>query len=220
MGLTWMALMAVIVACNIRYELAWPVRLLLSCFQGVLGMLLAFCTHGLMHGSIFRSKTLTRIFSYPGFFMFCISPELWFVWHNRVHHSYTNHPEGLDPDMAGNWSYLTTKRHGALIVDLLPGGSIFSFVFVLFAFNALAAFVTWVHSREKPELYRGINRRIVVIETFAFYALWIVFLAALGPKLAFFLLILPLLLTNLLSMNLAALPHGIRPMSPVNHPLR
>jgi fatty acid desaturase len=218
-GVTWMALIAVLVVINLRYDLVWPLRLLISCVMGVLGMLLAFFNHGLMHGSIFKTKTMTRIFSYPGFFMFCISPELWFIWHNRVHHSYPNHPDGLDPDMAGNWSYLKTKRHGSFIVDLLPGGSVLSFLFLMFSFNALAAFVTWIHSCEKPELYRGVNRKIVLIETFTYYALWVAALVALGPKLGFFVLVLPVMLANWLTMNLAALPHGIRPMSPVNHPL-
>jgi fatty acid desaturase len=176
--------------------------------------LLCFFNHELLHGSVLRSKKIARVLAYPGFFIFCISPELWRVWHNELHHRHTNQLDGLDPDLAGDWPRMKQKRHGTLMVDALPGsGHPLSFIFIFFLFSLQAANVLWLRSRERPELYRGMNRRRVVLETLAFYLAWIVLLASLPLSKSIFLLLIPLATANWIVFNYVGLPHGMRPLS-------
>lgn len=79
----------------------WPIYLLwlylpIALAMGNSIMVLAFSSHGLMHGTVIRNTRITQLMSLLGFTMIWMPPTLWKSLHNRVHHNQTN---GLgDPD--------------------------------------------------------------------------------------------------------------------------
>src|SRR5882724_7314487 len=52
----------------------------------------------LLNGGVVRGRAAIRVVGWLGFLPFCISPQLWMGWHNRVHHNHCGQP-GVDPDM-------------------------------------------------------------------------------------------------------------------------
>lgn len=216
----WYALIGALAWINLTQELSVALRLLSSLIIGLAFSALAFFNHELLHGSVVRSRRLAHGISYPGFFMISLSPELWKTWHNHLHHFNTNQLGGLDPDLAGDWPRLQQRKIGRLVLKLLPGsghwGSLF---FMFFAFSAQAANVTWIRSRELPELYRPMSRRRVVIETLTYYAIWLSLFIALPLDQFFFLLLIPMMITNAVIINYVGVPHNMRPLSQENLPL-
>jgi len=58
---------------------------------------LTFLAHETLHGAVVRHPLLRHLVGWLGFSHFFVSPRLWVSWHNRIHHSHTQHP-GADPD--------------------------------------------------------------------------------------------------------------------------
>lgn len=216
----WYALIGALAWVNLTRELPLLARAASSLVIGLAFSSMAFFNHELLHGSVVKSRRLAHWLSYPGFFMLALSPELWKTWHNHLHHFNTNQMGGRDPDLAGDWPRLRERKIGRLVLKLLPGsGHPGSFVFMFLAFTAQCLNVTWIRSRELPELYRTMDRRRVVIETLAYYAVWLALIIALPFPQFVTLLLVPLFITNAVIINYVGVPHNMRPLSQENLPL-
>lgn len=223
-GIALMAVIGGIIALNLQVastgnELDWPVKLASSLILGIAFSSLAFFNHELLHGSMVKSMTLMRILAYPGFFILAMSPELWRVWHNQLHHFNTNQTGGADPDLAGDWGRLKERKIGRFVVKLLPGGTIFSVLFSCVAFSLQCVNVAWVRSLERPKLYAGMSRLRVNLETFSYYAMWAAIAVLLPFQQFFYLFLIPLFITNAVIINFVGVPHNMRPLSMENQPL-
>jgi fatty acid desaturase len=219
-GALWIVVAAGIAYANTRYELSIPLRVLSSLGIGLSLSILTFFNHELLHGSIVRSPRLAHLLAYPGFFVFALSPEIWKAWHNQLHHFNTNRTGGLDPDLAGDWNRLKNRKIGPTLVKLLPGsGHPASYLFNTIVFTAQCANVTWLRSREAPELYRSMNRTRAYAETLAYYAIWLALLFVLPFGQSLFLLIIPAAIVNVVVFNYVGLPHNMRPLAHRNDPL-
>src|SRR5262245_10892490 len=84
----------------IAYELPWyamaAIALVIGNNYGA-GMLLG---HECLHGSVVRQRWLQDLLGYLGLGPLVMSPTLWRVWHNIIHHGKTNNPM-LDTDHFG-----------------------------------------------------------------------------------------------------------------------
>jgi fatty acid desaturase len=111
--LAWLPLhVAVIVVGTLaiaRGWTPWPVIPLLSFVIGLSFAALMFLGHETLHGGVIRGRYswLKPIVGWIAFAPFTVSPQLWVVWHNRVHHANTQRI-AADPDM-----YPTLETHPA-----------------------------------------------------------------------------------------------------------
>src|SRR5262245_50864536 len=79
------------------YSPPWYVCALLSVVIGAAYGTLAFLSHEVSHGSVYRHKVLKDSVTSLGFLIFGFTARLWMVWHNKIHHTQANLPD-LDPD--------------------------------------------------------------------------------------------------------------------------
>src|SRR6266853_1796863 len=87
----------------VRAPIPWYVSIWASLMLGAAYGSLMFFGHEISHGATVRSRWLQDILLYPAFSIFIMSPHVWRVWHQRVHHAFTN-MEGRDPDNFGTLS--------------------------------------------------------------------------------------------------------------------
>src|SRR3954470_14591355 len=89
----------------------WPVASLVigGCMAGV-----TFVGHEALHGGVVRGRAMIRVVGWLGFLPFCISPQLWMAWHNRVHHNHCGQP-GIDPDMYPTIADYRSERRARII---------------------------------------------------------------------------------------------------------
>src|SRR3954469_12105055 len=92
---------------------AWPVvSLVIGCsMAGV-----TFVAREALHGGVVRGRALIRVIGWLGFLPFCISPQLWMAWHNRVHHNHCGKP-GVDPDMYPLLEEYRSRRRARIMAD-------------------------------------------------------------------------------------------------------
>src|SRR5262249_45809338 len=92
---------------------AWPVVSLVigCCMAGV-----ALRAHEALHGGVVRGRAMIRLIGWLGFLPFCISPQLWMGWHNRVHHNHCGQP-GVDPDMYPTLAEYRATRRARVMAD-------------------------------------------------------------------------------------------------------
>lgn len=84
-----------------RHLHGWPTYILflfipLAVIMGNSVTVLLFGSHDLMHGSVLRNPSFTRLIALLGLTMLWMPPTLWKAVHNKVHHNHTN--SRADPD--------------------------------------------------------------------------------------------------------------------------
>src|SRR5512138_1827704 len=94
---------AVIAIATVAVTLSWipwPLVPVLSLGIGLSFAGLMFLGHETLHGGVVRGRLswLKPVVGAIAFAPFLLSQQLWIVWHNRVHHAYTQRV-GADPDM-------------------------------------------------------------------------------------------------------------------------
>jgi fatty acid desaturase len=152
------------------------------------------------------------------FLPFTISPRLWVVWHNRVHHGHTAE-DGVDPDAYP--SLAEYRRRPVLrLLDRFalghghPAGAVS--LLVGLTGQSLQALRTVGGDR------RYMTRRehaLAIGETLAAAACWIAVGLTLGPRTLLFAWLLPLLVGNAVVMSYILTNHGLSPYTEVNDPL-
>ena len=81
-------------------SLPLPALLALSLLIGLAFGGLMFLGHETMHGALIqgRRRWVRSLVGAACFAPLVVSPRLWAIWHNRMHHANANHL-GVDPDM-------------------------------------------------------------------------------------------------------------------------
>ncbi|HTO00403.1 MAG TPA: fatty acid desaturase, partial [Microthrixaceae bacterium] len=90
-------------ATIILVQPAWYFCVLLGLVMGHCFAAMGFLGHEVLHGSVVKSKKLQYFLGYLGFGPMLVSPSLWRVWHNQIHHGKTN-MGNADPDSFGTVS--------------------------------------------------------------------------------------------------------------------
>lgn len=178
---------------------------------------LTFVGHELLHGAITGGKRRQHALGWLTFLPFTLSPRLWKVWHNRVHHSTTNFED--DPD-----AYPTLERYQAeprarFSVDMFSlGGRRWRGVLSLLMGFTVQSAHQLVLARSRGTLPPG-ERRRAVAETAAGVALWLALAVAIGIVPFFFAYILPLAVANMIVMAFIITNHSLSPRIEVDDPL-
>ena len=177
---------------------------------GNLYVSLFFFGHEAGHGAATRSRHLQSLLMYAGFWIFCLSPHLWRVWHNRVHHGYTNRA-GYDPDNFGDVQSYVRFPATNFLLKVGPGsGHWLSLIYFPTWFTALAQGVLWIKSRRMAG-FGQLNRVRAAIDSALMAASW----AALGVRVGIWrsllVIVLPMMTANAIAMAYISTNHLLRP---------
>jgi fatty acid desaturase len=183
----------------------------LSFLCGFLYASLFFLGHEAGHGSILRSGLGQYLLMSIAFIVFLLSPTLWCVWHNKVHHAHTN-IETHDPDNFGTLPHYMTYKPARIIASLTPGSmNWLSILYLPIWFTAHAQFVLWIQSH-RCRGFASLNRRRAISESLLMTAFWILLGWELGPWLALTVIVIPMMIANTIIMSYIATNHLLRPL--------
>jgi fatty acid desaturase len=193
--------------------LPWYVALLGSLLLGNLYGSLMFLGHEIGHGATVRSQRLQDLCLYLAGAVFCLSPHLWRVWHNQVHHPHTNVAR-RDPDTFGTleeFAHATPRTR--FFVKFAPGsGHWLSALYLVSFFTVQAQGVLWRRSRSLPGFGR-LRRRRAALDSALMAALWVLVCVLAGPRGALFVVLLPMLAANAVVMAYVSTNHMLRPLT-------
>lgn len=193
---------------------AIPLALLIG--HGFAGM--AFVGHEALHGSIVRGRRARHVVGWLAFAPFMISPRLWVVWHNEVHHEHAGDP-AIDPD-----AYPTLDRYrrsrAVRILDRLSLGVRRPFGVASLLFGLTVQSLHCLFSVGGQRRYMSRRAQALAIgETLAAAAGWAVLAAVIGFVPFVFAWVVPLLVANAVVMAYILTNHSLSPHSEVNDPL-
>jgi fatty acid desaturase len=193
----------------------WPVvALVIGCsMAGV-----TFVAHEALHGGVVRGRVLIRLIGWLGFLPFCISPQLWMAWHNRVHHNHCGHV-GIDPDMYPTLEEYRTHRRSRVMADYFGLGRrrLRGIASLLFGLTGQSVQIM-INARRTGILPRHLHRRAIV-EAMMAVAVWATVAAVVGGTAFVFIYVLPLIVANSIVMMFILTNHNLSPLSTVNDPL-
>jgi len=193
----------------------WPVVSVVigACMAGV-----TFVAHEALHGGVVRGRGLIRLVGWLGFLPFCISPQLWMAWHNRVHHNHCGQP-GIDPDMYPTLTEYQTQRRARVMADYFGLGRrrIAGAASLLFGLTGQSLQVM-LQARGTDLLTPPLRRR-AIIESLTGVAVWAAVASLVGASAFVFVYVLPLIVANTVVMTFIVTNHNLSPLLPVNDPL-
>jgi fatty acid desaturase len=145
------------------------------------------------------------------FAIFLLSPTLWRVWHNHVHHAHTN-SEVYDPDNFGTLSRCRLSRWVRFAAAVTLGeGNWLRLLCVPLWFSAHVQVVLWAQSRACLGFER-LNRNRAIAETLGLVAFWMALCCSFGLDFTLLVVVLPMLVANTIIMSYVATNHLLRPL--------
>jgi fatty acid desaturase len=191
-----------------------PLAILLGNNYGA-GVLLA---HECLHGSVVQRRWLQTGLAYVGFAPLIMSPTLWRLWHNQIHHGKTNNPM-LDPDHFGTLRRYEQMKSTRFVNRLAPGSkSPLSYAFMFYWLSFHTQVVLWISSRHLPA-FRELSRKRAYAETAAFTLILSAIAWAAGLAKAPFVVFIPFLIGNFVVMMYLSTNHFMRPLTITNDAL-
>lgn len=193
----------------------WPlVSLAIGCCLGGV----TFLGHEALHGAVVHGKIAIRIVGWFGFLPFCVSPQLWQGWHNRIHHNNTG-KAGVDPDMYPTLHEYQTQPSARIMADHFGVGRrrLMGFLSVFMGFTGQSIQML-VKAQERGVLNARLHRRAVA-ESLLGVAFWATVAVLVGPLAFVFVYLLPLIVANAIVMAFIVTNHNLSPLTPVNDPL-
>jgi fatty acid desaturase len=174
---------------------------------------LMFFGHEVAHGATVRSQRLQDAVLWASCAIFVVSAHLWRHWHNRLHHGRTNVPNA-DPD---RYDLVEDLARSPAVVRWLttrfaPGSGRWLSAFYLFVtFTVQGQVVLWSYSRRHRS--GGFRWARALGETGVVAAFWVGLALAIGPRGAFLVIVLPMLLANAIVMAYITTNHMLRPLT-------
>jgi fatty acid desaturase len=199
--------------------LRWPLVPLLSIVIGMSFAGLLVLGHETLHGAIVRGRWrwAQPIVGWICFAPFAVSPQLWVVWHNRVHHAHTNELD-VDPDMYPSLArYLANPRtrwvtdNFALGVRRKRGVLSLLLGFLVQSKDMLRI------GRSKLGMTKREHRRALV-ETVLAVALSVALGVIIGLVPFLFGFVIPLVVADVIVMAFILTNHGLSPATDINDP--
>lgn len=216
-------ILATIICCTwfiVQWSPPWYIAVPISLAVGNVYGMLAFLAHEALHGSIFRSGHAQNVIGYLGFTIFFISPCLWRVWHNMVHHGFTNQGN-RDPDSFGTMNRFQRAPSTRFVAKLAPGSRHWpSYFFLFYWFTFHSQMVLWLQSKySKAFVLFKFNRRQAIMDSFLMIGFWVAVAIWAGPKGSLYAVFIPMIVANFILMSYIATNHFLRPQSRENEPL-
>ena len=207
------ASMTLVVVAQPRWY--WSLGLALVIGQCLAAM--GFLAHEALHGSMVSSPKLQTLLGYLGFGPVGVSPALWRVWHNQVHHAKTN-MGNADPDSFGTLSRYQKMPSTRFVARLAPGSRHWtSAFFFAYWFTFHGQVVLWIQSKYMRS-FTNLNRRRAKLDTLVAVVFWVI-IASLAGWRSLYVIVVPLAIANATVMSYIATNHFMRPQTEANDPL-
>jgi len=196
----------------------WPLWPLVSLAIGGSMGGVTFVAHEALHGGVVRGRMAIRVIGWLGFLPFCISPQLWMAWHNRVHHNHCGQPS-IDPDMYPTLTKYQASRRSRVMADYFGLGRrrFRGIASLLFGLTGQSLQVM-LSARRTGMLTPHLHRRAIV-EAVMGVAVWAAVASLVGATAFVFVYVLPLMVANAVVMTFIVTNHNLSPFAPVNDPL-
>jgi fatty acid desaturase len=179
---------------------------------------LAFVAHETLHGAVVRGRLARHVVGWIGFLPFWVSPRLWVVWHNRVHHGHTMEP-GVDPDAYPSLTEFRQSRVIRLVDQLSLGkGHLIGVSSLILGFTVQSIHLLFQIGGDR-KLMSAREQALTVAESLAGAAIWVGLALWLGPLVAIFGIAVPLVVGNAIVMAYILTNHSLSPYTEVNDPL-
>ncbi|MBI4292371.1 MAG: acyl-CoA desaturase [Betaproteobacteria bacterium] len=184
---------------------------LLSVLCGAAYGSLVLIGHEAAHGAVVRSRTLQELLMWGAFAIFMLSPALWRVWHNRVHHQHTNRAAD-DPD---NFDSVDSYHESAVVrfvAAMTPGsGRWLSLLYLPISAALVPQLILWRQSR-RCQGFESLNRRRAAAESAAMAAFWCWLAFQLGLWSSLLVIVIPMLVASTIVMSYTATNHFLNPL--------
>ena len=196
----------------------WPIEVLLSIVIGLSFGGLMFLGHEVMHGAVVRGRRARSLVGAICFAPLCLSPRLWSVWHNRVHHANTNRI-GADPDMYPTLADYHANAGARFAADNFAlGGKRWRGVLCLVAGFTGQSSQILISARSRLQISAR-DHRIAWLQTGLLVAGWIALAFVIGAGAFVLAFLVPMVIANILVMSFILTNHGLSPGNDDNDPL-
>ncbi|RKH14552.1 fatty acid desaturase [Corallococcus sp. CA053C] len=187
--------------------------LLIALVLGQLITAVGLAAHEALHHSVFHSRAMENLIGWVGFAPFLVTPGNWRAWHVQAHHSAAN-VLVRDPDVLPRRTDWHTQVFAKLFHAISPGsGSWLSFISFSVFFTAQGQAFLWHHCRLPAFQHVHFHRMRERVLTLLVAAGWGALGWVLGPRAAFYALVLPLFIGNISLMIYIATNHWLLPAS-------
>ena len=222
--LWWLPVHALVVVTGTialaRGWLPWPTAVATSLLIGFAFAGLMFLGHETMHGAVLHGRW-RRAKSLVGFLCFAplaVSPRLWSLWHNRMHHGNSNRLD-VDPDMYPSLDRYRKSRGVRFATDNFAlGGRRWRGVLCLLIGFSVQSVHVLLAARTQLRMPKRDHRRAVG-ETIFSVACWIAVAIAIGAGPFLLAFALPVVVANVVVMAFILTNHGLSPATEDNDPL-
>ena len=181
---------------------------------------LMFLGHETMHGAVLRGR-FARAKTLVGALCFApllLSPRLWSVWHNRVHHANGNRLD-VDPDMYPSLAVYRQSGVVRFVTDnfAIGGRRWRGLLSLCFGFSGQSLQLL-LAARSRLQMSARDHRRALA-EAGVVAAGWAALAIAIGPVAFVFAYLIPLVIANVVVMSFIVTNHGLSPATDTNDPL-
>jgi fatty acid desaturase len=216
--LWWFPLHAAIIAACVGMILrvdAIAVRLPAALVLGHSLAVLGFLGHEILHGTVVRNRMLLTVFGGACIVHWGITPSLWIARHNRLHHRHTNDPFD-DPDCFGDEAMYQRSAVVRFLSGFAPGsGTLRSAGFLFFWFTFSFGLLAFTY----PIFRRPRERWTARVYYIASHLIWGTAAAQVAGGL-WWLMLVPIAISNFFMMIYVATNHALSPLTPdCNDPL-
>lgn len=197
----------------VRAPLPTFAAIVCSIILGNLYVSLFFFGHEAGHGGVSHSRRVRTFLMYLAFTIFILSPHFWHVWHNRVHHGYTNR-SGYDPDNFGDLDSWANYPSTNFLLKVGPGsGHWLSAIYLLTWFTVLSQGVLWIKSRRAGGIdsFDSLRRTRAVADSTIMLAIWIALGLYLGWWHSLLVILIPMMTANAIVISYISTNHLLRP---------
>lgn len=179
---------------------------------------LMFLGHEVMHGAIVRGRRARLLVGGVCFAPLVVSPHLWTIWHNRMHHAHANHLD-LDPDMYPSLARYRSNAAARFAIDhFAPAGRRWRGLTSLVIGFTVQSLEILIGARAQLRISAR-EHRYAIVETITVVALWSAVAVATGALGFVFAFVLPLLIANAIVMAFILTNHTLCPANDTNDPL-
>ncbi|MFK8137230.1 MAG: fatty acid desaturase [Bdellovibrionales bacterium] len=178
----------------------------------------AFLAHEVLHGSVFRSKTLQDSYGFFGFAPFLIAPTFWRFWHNRLHHGHTQKII-MDPDAFPTMRIYKQSKYMQNAFNFTPGSGTFRSIFYFFYWFSWHNLANQVYLRFRNKIFADMGHMRVSIEFILQLSMMAGYCYLLGWQNAVYGAVIPFAVMNYILMSYISTNHNVSPLTKHNDPL-
>lgn len=212
------ALMFVIASTVVLVSTPLWAKVLLGIAFGIVSSRNTFLAHEILHGAIFKNKTLEGLTGFFGFTNCLISPTYWRFWHNKLHHGNTQLLY-KDPDAFPTLSVWKKSKFMQRVFKLSPGSGYIRSIFYFFYWFSFQAFINQAYMRFGNKMWSRLDHKKVTLEFLLQIGIVSSYLYFIGVSNWIYLALIPFAVQNYTLTSYIFTNHNLCPYTRVNDAL-